>query len=551
MDKEASAKEKPESSTGPSGFDENFMEDDPLESRIEKMESGTLGDEDLSEPPDDMGEELGKKKGAGKKDSKISKEVYPRKRRPNDPYLKIIIPPDLLDARMVLYPHDSDLHQSDEIKAELEKQGVVYGVNTAAIEQFLRQVNERREPVLGEIIAKGKPPLDAQDAQVDFEFELDNVIYLDEDVEGRIDYRDMYKIDCVEAGDLLATICPATEPEDGISVFGEPIVGKVGKESRIVAARNVRYDANERKFYAETAGQPCVKGIKLTVLPVYTVPHDVDYSTGNIDFLGTVIVAGNVAGGFRVRASEDVRVMGVVEGAVIHAGGEVFVKRGFVGGDRGKILAKKKIVIRHGSSANLYSESDIYVEDSLLNCDVTCKGKVRVIKGKGSIIGGTIRAVKGIECLLLGAEIGTNTNAVVGEHFLTRRMLNQVNDQMQEQQKKINETQNGIELFSSSLGDKNLMSPDQMLKVKQLKEKLKKLQDEQKGLQKKKDELMKSFKKKCLARVLVRSFAHPGVIVRTGNAVLKLQDKAAHCSFYEDPNQVAVKVGPFERRDVK
>ena len=57
---------------------------------------------------------------------------------------------------MVLYPHDSDLHQADEIKAELEKQGVVYGVNTAAIEKFLRQVNERREPVLGEIIAKGK-----------------------------------------------------------------------------------------------------------------------------------------------------------------------------------------------------------------------------------------------------------------------------------------------------------------------------------------------------------------------------------------------------------
>jgi|GEM_PF-1858221 len=550
-EKEGPGKKKGGTIKGISGFDEDFMDEDPLDSRMEKMDDGSLGDEDIMDLPEDFGDELGKKKDKKAPDSKLAKEVYPRKRRPNEPYLKIIISPSLLEARMVLYPHESDPHQADEVKAELERQGVVYGIDSAKIDKFLRQVNERREPVLGEVIAKGKPPVDGNDARVDFEFELDSVLYLEEDDEGRIDYRDMYKIDCVEGGDLLATVHPPTEAEDGISVLGEPVAGRVGKESRVLAARNVRYDEKEKKFYAEVSGQPCLKGIKLTILPVYMVPHDVDYSTGNIDFLGTIVVNGNVTSGFRVRASEDVRVMGVVEGAEIHAGGEVFVKRGFMGGGKGKIMAKKRVIMRHASAAIIFSESDLLVEDSLLNCDVTCKGKVRVVKGKGSIIGGTIRGAGGVECIHLGTEIGTHTRAIVGEHFLVRRMLNGVNQKLNANRAMISKTQDGINSFSDSLGEGNLMGPDQMESLKELKEKLKVLQDEMKDLQKQKDELLKEFKKKCLSRILVRTFAYPGVRVFTGSANMKLVDKAAHCSFYEDPDRVCVKLGPFERKEIK
>ena len=56
---------------------------------------------------------------------------------------------------------------------------------------------------------------------------------------------------------------------------------------------------------------------KLNVFPVYEVNGDVDYNIGNIDFVGTVVIRGNILTGFRVKASGDIRVTGGIEGAEV------------------------------------------------------------------------------------------------------------------------------------------------------------------------------------------------------------------------------------------
>ena len=43
-------------------------------------------------------------------------------------------------------------------------------------------------------------------------------------------------------------------------------------------------------------------GETINVFPIYEVNGDVDYHTGNIDFVGTVVIRGNVLTGFRIRA---------------------------------------------------------------------------------------------------------------------------------------------------------------------------------------------------------------------------------------------------------
>ena len=534
----------PEKQVG-SKFDDGFLMADPIESRLEKLDEGALEADDLEDLSEDFGQEVAKE-GIKKNQSKSSsREVYPEKRRRDDPYLKIVVSSNLLEAKLILYPHETEVHGVEDVKAEMDKQGIIYGIDSSKIDKCLRLANERREPVLGEIIARGKSPVEGQDARIDFEFELDPILNLVEDEDGRIDYRDVYQIACVEAGDLLATLQPPVEPEDGISVFGETVIGKTGKESRVVAAKNVRYDEKEMKFFAEISGQPCLKGVKLTVLPVYTVPHDVDYSTGNIDFLGTVVVSANVTSGFRVRASEDIRVMGVVEAAELHAGGEIYIKRGFMGASKGKIQAKKRIVLRHASSAKIVSEEDLLVEDSLLNCDVISKGKVRVVNGKGSIIGGIIRGVGGIECINLGTEIGTPTQLIIGEHFLIRQMLNEVNQSLSQKKIFLKKLGEGIQVLSSS------EDADISAKVSKLKETETLIEGQLKSLQENKDGLLENFKKKCLSRILVRSFAYPGVWIFTGSANMKIVDKAIYCSFHEDPDRVAVKLSAFERREIE
>ena len=50
------------------------------------------------------------------------------------------------------------------------------------------------------------------------------------------------------------------------------------------------------------------------MFPVYVVPGDVDFSTGNIDFIGSVKVMGSVRNGFSVKAEGNVEIMGRLEG---------------------------------------------------------------------------------------------------------------------------------------------------------------------------------------------------------------------------------------------
>ena len=53
-------------------------------------------------------------------------------------------------------------------------------------------------------------------------------------------------------------------------------------------------------------------------------------ATGNIDFLGSVIVLKRKSG-FTIKASGDIEINGIVEAAKIEAGGNITVKRGIQG----------------------------------------------------------------------------------------------------------------------------------------------------------------------------------------------------------------------------
>lgn len=69
---------------------------------------------------------------------------------------------------------------------------------------------------------------------------------------------------------------------------------------------------------------------KVFVSDVYEV-ENVDLSTGNIDFEGSVQVNGNVSSNFVIRAGGNVIISGVVEGAYIEAGGNIIIARGMNG----------------------------------------------------------------------------------------------------------------------------------------------------------------------------------------------------------------------------
>ena len=84
---------------------------------------------------------------------------------------------------------------------------------------------------------------------------------------------------------------------------------------------------------------------KVFVSDVYEV-ENVDLSTGNIDFEGSVQVKGNVSSNFVIRAGGNVIISGVVEGAYIEAGGNIIIARGMNGMTKGILKAGGNIVAK-------------------------------------------------------------------------------------------------------------------------------------------------------------------------------------------------------------
>ena len=76
-------------------------------------------------------------------------------------------------------------------------------------------------------------------------------------------------------------------------------------------------------------GQVVLKNNKISIEPIYIVPGDVSLETGNIVFLGSVIVQGSVHDNFVVKAAGNIDIKGTVQKAFIEAEGDIFLRQGF------------------------------------------------------------------------------------------------------------------------------------------------------------------------------------------------------------------------------
>src|SRR5690606_12910229 len=134
------------------------------------------------------------------------------------------------------------------------------------------------------------------------------------------------------------------------------------KEAYFKPGKNVVLDEERTRLYAVTDGMVTfTDNEKVNVFPVYEVNGDVDYRSGNIDFVGNVVVRGNVISGFRVKAEGDVRITGSVEGAEIIAAGSIDIAEGIVAHNKGFVKAGKTIKCSFIQDANVEAAEDLIV----------------------------------------------------------------------------------------------------------------------------------------------------------------------------------------------
>jgi uncharacterized protein (DUF342 family) len=173
------------------------------------------------------------------------------------------------------------------------------------------------------VVAKGVPPVHGINSCIKYYFSQHSYRNPNLDMDGRVDIMDHTVIPTVKVGDVLAEkLISAIPGKDGMTVTGEPVKAKPGKELIFKAGKGTIL-LDDKKIIAAISGRPVLyKGI-VSVMPILTIAGDVDVDTGNIRFDGDVVIRGNVKEGLRVTAGGNVLIGGNCYHAVIRAGGSI------------------------------------------------------------------------------------------------------------------------------------------------------------------------------------------------------------------------------------
>jgi len=317
-----------------------------------------------------------------------------------------------MEARVVLLaPETGGLPiEFETAKQKLLQAGIVNGLD----EQELQKVLNEKKYGNSSIVATATHPVDGQNGKLVFHFQTDPITARPKEIEGgRVDYKTLDLYVPVSEGQVLVTRDLATEGTPGMNVKGKPIKQRPGKEVVFPKGKNVLINAEKTEMRAKAAGMVEYIQGSVNVSSIYKIDGNVDLSVGNIDFDGSVQISGNIQSGHVVKASGGVIVGGVVEASEIIAGGNVEIKRGMQGMDKGRIEAGGSISILYIERGKAVAGGSITVDASIHS--VLEAGDSLYAKGKrGSIIGGRAFAAKEIVAVSIGSVSNTQTDVEAG-----------------------------------------------------------------------------------------------------------------------------------------
>ena len=295
-------------------------------------------------------------------------------------------------------------------KSKLTEAGVLHGIDLIELTTLI-ETKEYNEP---RTVAAATPPTEGEDGKLIFHFSTDERTGAPVEVGGgRVDYRTLDLFIAVTEGQHLVSRTTATEGVPGMSVRGNPIKQKPGKETVLPRGKNISYNDDRTEMYSTCAGMVEYVSNSINVSSVYKVAGDVDMSVGNIDFEGSVHISGSVRSGHTIKATDGINVAGGVEAAKLIAGGNIEVKGGMQGSGKGTIEAG-------GSVSIMYIEQGSISADGPVTVDVSIHSKIETgstlhAKGKrGALIGGQAAAAGDIIVNFIGALSNTKTDVEAG-----------------------------------------------------------------------------------------------------------------------------------------
>lgn len=315
---------------------------------------------------------------------------------------------------------------SEEIKKDLAAKGIVFGINEDIIRHHILEPHY----CTGYMIAKGTDVTQGTDAFITYNFNLETNSKPKVNENGTVDFHQLDNINHIKKGDILAIKTPEVPGISGTDIMGKEVRPKAVDRATFHYGRNIEVSENGLLLLSMVDGHVTLEGEKVFVSNTFEVPANVDVSTGDIKYDGNVCVRGNVLTGYKVEATGDIEVMGLVEGATLIAGGNIVIHHGIQGMMKARLVAGGNII-------SVFIESTIaqaggfISTDAILHSRIVAKGDIVVQGRKGTIIGGHVCAGNLIEARSIGSQMGTTTTVEVGVDASIHDKLKEVSDKIE------------------------------------------------------------------------------------------------------------------------
>jgi len=407
-------------------------------------------------------------------------------------------------------------------RQRLSEAGVCCGIKEEVLKRAVKEGAARGGRFL---VAEGTEPVPGKDGKVVYEFETgDRKIKPVENEDGRVDYVNLDLVQNIRAGARLARLVPPTIGVPGKTVTGKEVPARPGREPKFGAGPGASLSDSRLEIVAERDGQPVLDGPGLiSVRTVYEV-KDVDLSTGNIDFVGTVLVRGNVGHGLCVRAEGDVQVDGYVDGGTVRSKGNVLVRRGIQGRNQGEVHAGGNVTAFFIENATVVAGGNVDVGSAIMHSRVTAGGSVSVGGRRGLIVGGWVRARNEIRAKTIGAEMGTPTVIEVGVDARVKEELIEVYQKVRQIQADVRKIEQALKILKDMERKYGRLPEDRKVVVLKLMQNRYRLRSVLEALEERRKNLEQALKANRQARVMASRVFYPRVEITIGRANRKVLD---------------------------
>ncbi len=457
-------------------------------------------------------------------------------RPPQEVELKVRVAPDEMQAFLTMRANPPEPYPFTvrSVTEALSQAGVTKGV----LAKEVIQVVARREYVTNWLVARGQPAGPGQDAKIELLFDPSPSINR-EASEDRLDWRQVDLVQNVVQDQPLARKTPAQPGPPGLTVTGKTVPPPAARDAKLPIGKGTRVSEQDpNTLVAGIDGAVRMSGGQVIVENVLRVPRAVDFSVGNIDFRGSVVIGDNVLPGFHVRATGDIQIKGCVEAATIESGGSVWVSQGVFGqvdvhGSRGPVAAvraAKNVSAKFARNAIIQAAGDINIELEAINCHMQSGNIVAVgaAEGqKGRIAGGQVTAVKGVRAVDLGAEsaVSTIVTLEVKTSAIFQKEMAEARGQLEAARQRHAEVIKRVgTLMYKRAAEKEDWSATQEELLAKLSQVAGQMEEEAQVL----EEQIAERTKAELPQVVVYGKLYPGVRITIGSAVRSFSEELAH-----------------------